>query len=75
MSEVSAPEAVWTATMASEDRPTRLLRAEQVGEIIGMAPSAVYRLAREHQIPTVRLGRYCRFRPQAIEKWLEAKES
>jgi excisionase family DNA binding protein len=37
--------------------------------------SWVYARAREGSIPTVRLGRYYRFRPQALEEWIVAQES
>jgi excisionase family DNA binding protein len=35
--------------------------------------SQVYRLSREGQIPTVRLGRYYRYRLDAIEAWETAQ--
>jgi excisionase family DNA binding protein len=45
----------------------KLMTAEEVAERWQVAPAHVYRLAREHRIPSVRLGRYVRFRPDAIE--------
>lgn len=45
----------------------QLLTAEEVARRWQVRPSHVYRLAREHQIPTVKLGRYVRFHPGAIE--------
>ena len=49
---------------------TRLLTADEVAERLGVPKTWVYARAREGGIPTVRLGRYCRFRPQAIEDWI-----
>ncbi|MFL5854033.1 MAG: helix-turn-helix domain-containing protein [Solirubrobacteraceae bacterium] len=34
-----------------------------------MPTGHVYRLAREGRIPAVRLGRYYRFRVDALERW------
>jgi excisionase family DNA binding protein len=39
--------------------------------MLQVKPSLVYRLAREHRIPTVRLGeRYIRFERAAVERWI-----
>jgi excisionase family DNA binding protein len=45
----------------------RLLTAEDLAVRWQVQTSHVYRLAREGRIPTVRLGRYYRFHPDAIE--------
>lgn len=45
----------------------QLLTAEQLAERWQVQPSHIYRLAREGQVPVVRLGRYVRFNPAAIE--------
>ena len=45
----------------------QLLTAEQVAERWQVPPSHAYRLAREGKVPSVRLGRYVRFRLDAIE--------
>jgi excisionase family DNA binding protein len=44
----------------------RLMTAEQVAELIAVPPTWVYQEARADRIPHVRLGRYVRFRPEAI---------
>jgi excisionase family DNA binding protein len=54
---------------------TRLLTAEQVAERLGVPKSWVYARAREGRIPTVRLGRYYRFRPAALEEWITQQET
>jgi len=54
---------------------TRLLTADQVAERLGVPKSWVYARARAGRIPTVRLGRYYRFRPAALEDWIRAQES
>jgi len=45
----------------------QLLTAEQLAERWQVPTSQVWRLARTDAIPTVRLGRYVRFNPAAIE--------
>ena len=47
----------------------QLLTAEQLAERWQVPKSHVYRLAREGRIPTVELGRYRRFRLDAIEQF------
>lgn len=51
--------------MTSEQ--TRLLTAQQLADRWQVPTSKVYALARNGSIPTVRLGRYVRFRVEAIE--------
>lgn len=45
----------------------RLLTAEQLAERWQVPTSQVYRLTRDGRIPTVRLGRYYRYSPAAID--------
>ena len=47
----------------------QLLTAAQLGERWQVPTSHVYRLAREGRIPVVELGRYRRFRLEAIEQF------
>jgi excisionase family DNA binding protein len=47
----------------------QLLTAEQLAERWQVPKSHVYRLAREGKIPVVELGRYKRFRFEAIERF------
>lgn len=44
--------------------------------MLGVNPTFVYTLARRGALPTVRVGeRYVRFRPEAIESWIQSQES
>ena len=52
----------------------RLLTAEEVAELTGMTKEWIWAQARADRIPHLRLGRYCRFREEAIDDWLEAIE-
>lgn len=52
-----------------------LLTAEEVAAMTGMGVDWIYAQARLGRIPTVKLGRYRRFRPEAIDDWLRSSES
>jgi len=45
----------------------QLLKAEQVAERFQVPVSQIYRLTRDGTLPAVRLGRYYRYSPAAIE--------
>ena len=47
----------------------RLLTATQLGERWQVKPAHVYRLAREGELPVVKLGRYYRFKAEAVERF------
>jgi excisionase family DNA binding protein len=47
----------------------RLLTAEEVAERWQVKRSQVYRLSREGAIPTVRIGKYYRYRLDEIERF------
>jgi len=52
-----------------------LLTAAEIAELLGVPTSWVYQQSRAGRIPTVRLGRYRRYRREAIEEWLERLEA
>jgi excisionase family DNA binding protein len=47
----------------------QLLTAEQLASRWQVPPSHVYRLTREGRVPVVKLGRYYRYRLDAIERF------
>lgn len=47
----------------------RLLTPEDLAERWQVSKAHVYRLTREDRIPTVKLGRYYRYRLDAIERY------
>jgi excisionase family DNA binding protein len=51
-----------------------LLTAVQVAKMLGVPTSWVYEQSRRGRIPTVTLGRYRRYRAEAIDEWLEQLE-
>jgi excisionase family DNA binding protein len=52
-----------------------LLNAAQVAERLGVPKTWVYEQSRKGRIPTVTLGRYRRYRAEAIERWVEQLEA
>ena len=51
-----------------------LLTAADVAKLLGVPTSWVYEASRAGRVPTVTLGRYRRYRREAIEAWLEELE-
>lgn len=43
--------------------------------MLGVTEAWVYAQSRAGKIPTVKLGRYRRYRLEAIERWIEDNES
>jgi excisionase family DNA binding protein len=48
----------------------RLLNADQVAEILNVSRSHAYSLIQSGQIPSIRLGRAVRVRPQDLERFI-----
>ncbi len=63
------------STGTSPPRERALLTANEVAAMLGMSPEWVWDASRRGDIPTVTLGRYRRYRPEAIDAWLRANES
>jgi excisionase family DNA binding protein len=53
----------------------RVLVAAEVAELLKVPVPRVYELARQGQIPHVRIGRQVRFRQEAVEAWITALEN
>lgn len=55
--------------------PDDLLTAEEVAALLRVTPAWVYAQTRRHRIPHLRLGRYVRYRREALESWMKQVES
>jgi excisionase family DNA binding protein len=74
-----------SATAFSDDQPGagdrpvgsvgRLLDAHEVAAMLGVPVSWVYAQTRAGRIPTVPLGRYYRYRRDAIDAWISDLEA
>ena len=60
--------------MSDKANAAALLTAQDVAALLQVPASWVYAEARAGRIPHVILGRYRRFRREAIEDWLAAAE-
>lgn len=52
-----------------------LMTADEVAALLGVRTSWVYEQSRRGRIPTVTLGRYRRYRREAIEAWVQELEA
>jgi excisionase family DNA binding protein len=52
-----------------------LLTAEEVAALLRVTRAWVYAQTRRHRIPHLRLGRYVRYRREALEAWMAQVES
>jgi excisionase family DNA binding protein len=50
-----------------------LLDANAVAKLLGVETAYLYGLARTHKIPSLKLGKYRRFSPVQVKKWLDRK--
>jgi hypothetical protein len=57
-----------------EDGQNRLLTADDLAERWKVPVTQVYRQSRESDLPTVRIGKYYRYRLEAVEQWERASE-
>ncbi|HWV85038.1 MAG TPA: helix-turn-helix domain-containing protein [Capillimicrobium sp.] len=52
-----------------------MLDAQDVADLLGVPKTWVYAQTRRGTIPSVKLGRYSRYRREAIVSWVEANEA
>jgi len=50
---------------------TRLLKGNQVAELLNVSRSQAYRMMRKGEIPTIRFGKSIRVNPEDLETFLE----
>lgn len=51
-----------------------ILTVEQLADMLGVTPYTVRQWARDGKLPTLRLGKYWRFRESSIRQWLVDQE-
>ena len=52
-----------------------LLDDKQTGEMLGLHPKTLQRLARQGDIPAIRIGRYWRFRASSLNAWIDLQST
>jgi excisionase family DNA binding protein len=55
--------------------PNALLTADEVAALLRVTSAWVYAQTRADRIPHVRLGRYVRFRQDAVDQWIARIEA
>ncbi|NWJ46921.1 MAG: helix-turn-helix domain-containing protein [Chloroflexi bacterium] len=50
-----------------------LLTIDQLAEYLQLNKNTVYRLAQDHKIPAIKIGRVWRFQKELIDRWLDSK--
>lgn len=48
----------------------RLLTVKQAAEYLAVSDDTIYRLARRHQIPCIKVGKLYRFTKESIDAWI-----
>jgi excisionase family DNA binding protein len=52
-----------------------LLDAEQVAELLGVEVAHVHAQARSRKLPSIMVGKYRKFSPSQLKKWLDRKNN
>jgi len=60
-------------TIAISPNVETLLTADALAKLLGVETAYLYSLARAGKIPSVKLGKYRRFSPDRVKKWLTGK--
>ena len=58
---------------ASSNGGNAFLNVEEVHQLLNVPVSYVYDLARQHKLPSVKVGKYLRFQREAILHWVEER--
>jgi len=53
----------------------KLLDVGEVAQLLGETEHWVYRQAKMKKIPSIKLGKYWKFSPSQLQKWVERKNS
>lgn len=61
--------------MGKEKQQARLLTPDEVADMLRLARKTVIVMAREDRIPHIRIGRFVRFDPTEIDRWIKAQRS
>jgi excisionase family DNA binding protein len=60
--------------MEATQTSSHLLTAEDVAAMLCVPKTWVYAQSRAGSLPTVRVGRYCRYRREAVDRWIRMQE-
>lgn len=75
LQELRAARLELTKNAGASPTLEKLLDAKEVADLLGENERWVYQQAKKKSIPSIRLGKYWKFSPSALQKWLEQKTS
>jgi excisionase family DNA binding protein len=50
-----------------------LLTSEQVGQILGIHPKVVERMAKRGELPGLKVGEFWRYRASSLDGWIDSR--
>ena len=56
------------------NKPDEVMTIDELVIYLKIPKSTLYKLVRERQIPSQKVGRHLRFRKETIEKWLDQQK-
>ena len=71
---LGSPDKNTDGNSPSVEGRARLLTLLEVADFLAVSPRTVRRLITRRSIPCFRIGRSVRFSPQAVSRWLEARQ-
>ena len=75
LQEVRAVKSEIQKRVESTPNLENLLEADEIARILGVDVGYVYSQARANKMPSIKLGKYRKFSPSQLKKWLESKNS
>ena len=51
----------------------RLLTSSEVGELLGIHPKVVERMAKRGEVPALKVGKYWRYSAAALDGWIQSR--
>lgn len=63
-----------SAASERDDVRSGLLTAEEVSKLLAIPPRRVYEMAKQGELPSVRIGRLIRFPRQAVADWVASQQ-
>ena len=59
----------------SDAKPGDILTVDDLSAYLKIPKSTIYKLVRENKIPAQKIGRHWRFKKDAIDRWLENRQT
>jgi excisionase family DNA binding protein len=75
LQEIRALKSEIQKSVESTSSLEKLLEADEIARILGVDVGYVYSQARSNKIPSIKLGKYRKFSPSQLKKWLDRKNS